>query len=209
MDCKRSSSPRSAAVIGGNDDLLIEILLFLPAKSLIKFQSVSKHWRSLILSQRFSRLHTLHHHRRHQPRPSFLLRSSITSQFFVCQPNVKKLVPFRFEYRYLKILQSCNGLLLLECKNSPYGQKDYFVCNPTTRKYKKLVLSFGQLVRGLCIVFDPAKSPYYKVFCFTSYDDDRVGNEDITDYHTSTNNHTRQCSKTVIYIYLPNYKTRE
>ncbi|PIN14175.1 hypothetical protein CDL12_13198 [Handroanthus impetiginosus] len=167
MDSKRSSFPRSAAIIGSNDDLLIEILLFLPAKSLVRFQSVSKHWRSLILSPRFSSLHTLHHRRRHKRRPSFLLRCSITSQFFVCHPNVKKLVPFRFKFRYLKILQSCNGLLLLECRSSPRGQKDYFICNPTTIKYRKLVLAdeTEDRVRGIFIVFfDPAKSPYYKAF---------------------------------------------
>ncbi|PIN11484.1 hypothetical protein CDL12_15906 [Handroanthus impetiginosus] len=164
MDCRRSSSPRSAAIIGGNDDLLIEILLFLPAKSLIKFQSVSKHWRSLILSRRFSHLHTVHYRRRHKPQPSLLLRSSITSKFFVCHPDVKKLVPFCFKFRYQKILQSCNGLLLLACGNSPYGQKNYFICNPTTRKYRRLVVKGG--LSGLCIAFDPSKSPYYKVFCF-------------------------------------------
>ncbi|PIN11489.1 hypothetical protein CDL12_15911 [Handroanthus impetiginosus] len=141
MDSKKSSFPRSAAIIGSNDDLLIEILLFLPATSLVRFQSVSKHWRSLILSPRFSRLHTLHHRRRHKPRPSFLLRCSITSQFF--------------------------------CRSSPHGQKDYFICNPTTRKYRKLVLAdeTEDRVRGIFIVFDPAKSPYYKVFSFRCNED--------------------------------------
>ncbi|PIN11487.1 hypothetical protein CDL12_15909 [Handroanthus impetiginosus] len=168
MDCKRSSSPNSGAIIGDNDDLLTEILIFLPPRSLIKLQLINKHWRSLILSPQFSRLHTFHH-RSSKPQSSFLLRST-TSQLFICHPTVKKLVPFRFRFRCRRILQACNGLLLVECTNSHCGDKDYFVCNPTTGKYRKLSLSEEQRegISGVCIAFDPSKSPYYKVLCFRS-----------------------------------------
>ena len=44
-----------AETIAGNDDLLIEILLRLPIKALIKFKSVSKHWLFLISDPKFSR----------------------------------------------------------------------------------------------------------------------------------------------------------
>ncbi|PIN11483.1 hypothetical protein CDL12_15905 [Handroanthus impetiginosus] len=173
MDCKRSSSPESGAIIGGNEDFLMEILLFLPVKSLIRFQSVSKHWRSLILDPRFSHLHSLHHfhHLCHKPQTSFLLCDT-TSRASVCLPTVKKLFSFRFRFRYQKILQSCNGLLLLECGNPHSGPKDYFICNPTTRKYRKLLPSEEQMegFLGLSIVFDPSISPYYKVFSFRTND---------------------------------------
>ncbi|KAA8535691.1 hypothetical protein F0562_030694 [Nyssa sinensis] len=44
----------AAAAIAGNDDLLVEILIRLPAKSVLRFRSVSKRWLSLISDPRFS-----------------------------------------------------------------------------------------------------------------------------------------------------------
>ncbi|KAL3849292.1 hypothetical protein ACJIZ3_011174 [Penstemon smallii] len=46
----------SAEIIASNDDLLIEILLRLPIKLLIRFKSVSKHWQSLITNPLFRQL---------------------------------------------------------------------------------------------------------------------------------------------------------
>ncbi|PON92423.1 F-box domain containing protein [Trema orientale] len=43
----------SAESIAGNVDLLTQILIFLPIKSLLKFKSVSKHWLSLISDPNF------------------------------------------------------------------------------------------------------------------------------------------------------------
>ncbi|PON51065.1 Peptidase S8, subtilisin-related [Parasponia andersonii] len=42
-----------AEIIASNDDLLSEILFRLPIKALVKFKSVSKHWRSLISDPKF------------------------------------------------------------------------------------------------------------------------------------------------------------
>ncbi|KAG8372345.1 hypothetical protein BUALT_Bualt12G0056400 [Buddleja alternifolia] len=44
MNSKRSPSLSSAAIINGNDDLLLVILQLLLTKSLIRFKSVSKQW---------------------------------------------------------------------------------------------------------------------------------------------------------------------
>ncbi|PIN11485.1 hypothetical protein CDL12_15907 [Handroanthus impetiginosus] len=127
---------------------------------LIKLQLISKHWRSLILSPQFSHLHTLHH-RSSKPQSSFLLR-----------------------FRCRKILQSCNGLLLVECTNSRYADKNYYVCNPTTGKYRKLSLSEEQRegVSGVRIAFDPSKSPYYKVLCFRSNKGSDNGSDNVEVY---------------------------
>ncbi|KAM0061801.1 putative F-box domain-containing protein [Helianthus debilis subsp. tardiflorus] len=48
---------RSGAMIGSNDDLLIEILRWLPVVSILRFKSVSKHWRSLLNHHHFSHLY--------------------------------------------------------------------------------------------------------------------------------------------------------
>ncbi|KAK4415344.1 putative F-box protein [Sesamum alatum] len=175
MNCKRSSSASSAARVAGNHDILREIFLILPAKSLIRFQSVSRHWQSLIFDDpSFLHSHTLHHSCRRrrcsEHQPSFLLRDSVTSQFFILNPTTKNLVPFRLRFPYLRILQSCNGLLLLECKNSPHGQKDYYICNPATMQSKKLLPDSGKFMTsfaGLFLVFDPSKSHHYKVIGLT------------------------------------------
>ncbi|GKC35387.1 hypothetical protein Tco_1047771 [Tanacetum coccineum] len=67
----------------------------------------------------------------------------------------------------LKILQSCNGLLL--CGGSGMPVFDY-VYNPSTNKYKKLPYPHCSLDNspyyssaGLRIAFDPTKSPHYKL----------------------------------------------
>lgn len=51
-------SSESAQHIASNEDLLTELLLHLPPKSLLRFQTVSKHWLSIISSPQFRRLHT-------------------------------------------------------------------------------------------------------------------------------------------------------
>ncbi|GJZ72159.1 ribonuclease H-like domain-containing protein [Tanacetum coccineum] len=67
----------------------------------------------------------------------------------------------------VKILQSCNGLLL--CGGSGMPVFDY-VYNPSTNQYKKLPYSDCSLDNslyyssaGLRIAFDPTKSPHYKL----------------------------------------------
>ncbi|KAG8372341.1 hypothetical protein BUALT_Bualt12G0056000 [Buddleja alternifolia] len=185
MNSKISLSPSSAAIIGGNDDLLMQILLFLPAKSLIRFQSVCKQWQSLISVPSFYHLHTLRLCHRPKPQPSFLLRST-TSHFLYCSPNVKKLVPFRIKCPFVKILQCCNGLLLLEGKNTPHGGKHYYIYNPTTGKFRKLLTNNDdkkKTFRALCLLFDPSKSPHYEVVCF------RIDNDSswFEVYHSKSN----------------------
>ncbi|KAK6135599.1 hypothetical protein DH2020_030647 [Rehmannia glutinosa] len=164
MQCTRSSSIRSsAAIIGSNDDLLTEFLIFFPAKSLIRFQLVSKQWHSVISSPSFRHLHSLHHcRRRAKSQPSFLLRGAV-SRFFICHPTVKRLVPFSFGFKKVNILRSCHGLLLLECRKTNFGYKDYYIFNPTTMKFRNLWLRKAFI--GLCLVFDPSRSPHYRVLC--------------------------------------------
>ncbi|KAG8372344.1 hypothetical protein BUALT_Bualt12G0056300 [Buddleja alternifolia] len=167
MNCKRSVAPNSAAIIGGNDDLLLQILIFFPAKSLVRFKLVSKHWHSLISDSSFSELHTLRHRHGPKPQPSFLLRST-TSQFFHFDPTVKKLTTFRFKFPFVNILQSCNGLILLEGKNTQYGRKNYYIYNPATMQSRKLLIDDAEkkTFSGLCLVFNPSKSYHYQVICF-------------------------------------------
>ncbi|CDP16130.1 unnamed protein product [Coffea canephora] len=59
LDTSFSSSPSaSATIIARNEDLLTQILLKLPPKSLLRFQCVSKQWLSLISDPVFRRRHS-------------------------------------------------------------------------------------------------------------------------------------------------------
>ena len=167
----------SANAVGSNDDLLIEILLLLPAISLFLCKSVSKQWRSLIKCRDF----TLRLSQKPNIDPSFGL--------FVRGPNRKPKSNRKrnmFEYDFIsfdiripskistvftfnsntsaKILQSCNGLLLCYIEHS----KSYYVYNPSTKMFKmlprpKIYVQPTFIVGGIKLVFDPTKSPHYKV----------------------------------------------
>ncbi|KAH6766845.1 hypothetical protein C2S52_017828 [Perilla frutescens var. hirtella] len=142
-----------------NDLVLTEILVCLPAKSLMRFMSVCKKWRSIISSDQFRRLHTL----RHPKPPLSLLLTTSTSDLFYFHPYLKQLTPYNFSTVWSPIIvNSCNGLLLLRSNH------DYYVYNPTTKQSRKLKLTHnGRYPRvvGLNLAFDPSKSPHYKIIC--------------------------------------------
>ncbi|KAJ4706608.1 putative F-box family protein [Melia azedarach] len=169
-----SQTLSSAEAISNNDDLLIEILFCLPVKSLLKFKSVSKHWLSLISS------------------PNFSLRRSLickqVSGLFVRRPNTQeydfinldsnpscapfKTLSFGDSQSAIRVLQSCNGLLLCSSLQANSTNRNrihnYFICNPTTKQYTTLPqLPTGNGVfrdyHGVNLAFDPSKSPHYKV----------------------------------------------
>lgn len=153
-----TSTATSAEVISCNEDILLEILILLPALSLIRFKSVSKHWYALISDASFRQLHT----RRHRRPQTFFLLSISRSQFYQLNPSSKNFVPFRLNFDDVKIRQSCNGLLLLQCG---YPNKDYYVYNPTTGESRNLLLPEREKFGCLFLAFDPLKSPHYKVVC--------------------------------------------
>ncbi|KAL8491614.1 hypothetical protein ACS0TY_023275 [Phlomoides rotata] len=154
----------SAEIIGGNEDLLTEILLLLPVKSVVRFKAVSKHWHSVISVESFRRRHLLNHFRRRpETQHSFILGVQGRSQFFLCHPTIKKLVRFNLPCTFplVKILQSRHGLLLLECRYTETEHYYYYVFNPTTKQVRNI--HKGNSAVMLSLVFDPSVSEYYKV----------------------------------------------
>ncbi|GJY60881.1 retrovirus-related pol polyprotein from transposon TNT 1-94 [Tanacetum coccineum] len=160
-----------------NDDLLTEIFIRLPILCIHLFTCVSKQWLKILKSSAFtlkrSQIRSLD-----SPAGLFVshIRSSFDCDFVSLDPRLnsrKHTIEKSFtlasteEADKVKILQSCNGLLL--CTGSRRHAFDY-VYNPSTNLLK--ILSEPDYANddsnfygcaGLRLAFDPTKSPYYKV----------------------------------------------
>lgn len=172
-----SAAAAAAQTIASIDDLLIEILLRLPMKSLRRFKSVSKHWLSLITDPQFALLRN--------PNPNPALGILIPSTTFYVNPQFdyipfdvhnptpppfKKLKFTKDPSSSIRIVQSCNGLLLCANFRVPESKRAFYVYNPTIKQLTKLPKprrSTGSniVIHGVALAFDPAKSPHYKVVC--------------------------------------------
>ncbi|KAL7224543.1 hypothetical protein ACSBR1_025915 [Camellia fascicularis] len=177
------SSPASEEVIASNEDLLTEILVRLPTKSLIRFKSVSKNWLHLISDSHFA----LNHSRRIH---NFSMISGLFFYYDYSYTELHSVSLHAYPNRNLptlsfldavggdhpfRIRSACNGLIL--CQNYQIVcnrfRKNYVVCNPTTQKFTLLPqldclsLSYGSF--GVYLAFDPSKSPHYKVVFFRPY----------------------------------------
>ncbi|KAL4323818.1 hypothetical protein GQ457_11G014720 [Hibiscus cannabinus] len=162
-----------AEKMGNNPDLLTLLLLRLPTKSLLKFKCVSKQWLSLISDPQFCLSHTRHRHRDDDdpflhPTALFLkVQGIISPEFDVVPLEHYSEVTSSFDYipsSSIDMIQSCNGLFLLESLDQDVSS--YFICNPTTKKFKKL--SFPRSPTRECefyvgLAFDPLRSPHYKI----------------------------------------------
>ncbi|XP_022718768.1 F-box protein At5g07610-like [Durio zibethinus] len=161
----------AAETIAYNQDLLTIILLRLPTKSLIKFKCVSRQWLSIISDPDFCLSHTRHHHSNGSLSPTALLLKgdcfTPPSEFSIVPLKHYSKVPF-FHYIHdsdVRIVQSCNGLLLCES----YRQS-YLICNPTTKSFRRLYCpsnSYHNFLSKFCVnlAFDPLSSPDYKIIC--------------------------------------------
>ncbi|KAJ4964050.1 hypothetical protein NE237_023989 [Protea cynaroides] len=169
--------------VANNDDLITEILLWLPVKSILRFKSVSKHWLSFISNPQF--IHN--HYIRNRPSVSGLLlhKSSILSnessilinpefEFVPLVDNATRApfisLTFVNDAAGIKIQQSCNGLLCCCSLRTMEDRKIYYIYNPSTKKYKILPRPSGKNVISISLAFDPLKSPHYKAVSFVSCD---------------------------------------
>ncbi|XP_071712217.1 F-box protein At5g07610-like [Rutidosis leptorrhynchoides] len=158
-------------------DLLSEILLRLPVRSLFRFMSISKHWNSLITNNPTlkSSLYP------HPDDPSGLFIPTLLGQQFIFVPfNVDNPVKAPFITLDIDpsaecsvvIKQSCNGLMLccneLPCHERICGiTKKHYVYNPTINEITTFdgpgLPAYGLNHRGINIAFDPSKSPHYRI----------------------------------------------
>ncbi|KAL5569849.1 hypothetical protein UlMin_026424 [Ulmus minor] len=177
-----SNTVTSAETIANNGDLLTLILIQLPIRSLLKFKAVSKHWLSLISDPDFRRRASS----KTKPISGLFLFRTLTPFYDFLSlgddnPALAPSRPLTFVQHpsEIKILQSCNGLLLC-CSyetDQPFSGSyethepctRFYIYNPTTNRFNKLPRLRGdekRFVLSMNIAFDPSISPHYKVVCF-------------------------------------------
>ncbi|XP_059308475.1 F-box protein At5g07610-like [Lycium ferocissimum] len=164
---------KSAEAVERSDDLVVKILLLLPARPLFRFKLVSKRWQSLISDPYFSSLW------RPLTFPSALIARNLSWSFgnkcdnfsyiplkdaAAVEDSPHGLLDFlkgdSFTYT-VEIMSSCGGLLFC-CCYKPWI-REYYVCNPTTKQFTLLPSPDRHYSRDLCLAFDPSKSPHYKI----------------------------------------------
>ncbi|OMO62613.1 hypothetical protein COLO4_32999 [Corchorus olitorius] len=180
------SSPTLAEQVVNNEDLLTEILLKVPSKSLLRLKLVSKQWRDLISSTSFRRSHTRTHHGSLKTvevsyfQYQFLDKPSNVAASLPLNPHDdSRLPPFDFldddDFPDVNILESCGGLLLCVSHKFHVSGRTYFICNPTTREYKILPPpppeDTDRIRLSPSLAFDPLKSPHYKIIYVSSSGD--------------------------------------
>ncbi|XVF49412.1 hypothetical protein PTKIN_Ptkin04bG0009800 [Pterospermum kingtungense] len=191
------SSSSSADMIASNDDILTQILLCLPLKSLLKFKTVSKHWLSLITDPEFvpkqnsksisglfvRRLSGV-------PKPDYDFINLCPDP---CRPPFRFLTFFDDPSR-IRILQSCNGLMLCSSFRVNRPETNYYIYNPTRKQYTVLPGLVGprpssrssRNIFGVSLAFDPSRSPHYKVICIRNRDADLPDHYQIEIYSSKT-----------------------
>uniref|UniRef100_A0A1S4BBV1 F-box protein At5g07610-like n=1 Tax=Nicotiana tabacum TaxID=4097 RepID=A0A1S4BBV1_TOBAC len=171
-------------IIAGNADLLSEILLHLPARSLIRFSPVCKLWFSIITSMQFRLSHsrTLAFSNTLTPSGIYSYNCLTNLQKVESLPlsdNVTSLPPLplldpialkkgdAIEVMQVKVMQSCNGLLMCVIKTEAGNIKLGIVYNPANKEWCPLPSPYDKYYSNVYynLIFDPSEPPYYKALC--------------------------------------------
>ncbi|KAH7855082.1 hypothetical protein Vadar_021040 [Vaccinium darrowii] len=176
-----SSSSAAADEVAGNSDLLTEILIRLPVRSLMMFKSVSKHWLSLITSDFFALRRNpdstavsgllLHPYTINNiPQVDFIPTIN-TTETQSKDPHPHQFTDLTFFPNVsgnIRIVNSCHGLILCCFRHTRQNNNpdpEYIILNPTTKQFRILPKCHPSDLIGLTIAFNPSKSPHYKVVC--------------------------------------------
>nr|GEW24167.1 hypothetical protein [Tanacetum cinerariifolium] len=165
---------QSGALVGSNDELLTEILRRLPVTSVLRFKSVSKHWRSLLSQRHFTLLCD-----KVMRSPGFFVRNTyIPFDAENESPPPFRSLDFYPDFNGLTILQSCNGLLLC-CSDQAHARaRKYYVFNPTTKQFAIIPSVPGgvdvrKTIRFMGLASHKEGCGHYKVVCIRCANPDR------------------------------------
>uniref|UniRef100_A0A0A9HUM2 F-box domain-containing protein n=1 Tax=Arundo donax TaxID=35708 RepID=A0A0A9HUM2_ARUDO len=138
---KRQRSPSIATAACIPEELVREILLRLPSKSVLRFRAVCKAWLRLLSDPGFA----LEHHRSQPDLPLVAFLRDASKELDAVDYCVEALELRTNDFRsvirftdsnercsYFSIHASCDGLLLLSSKD------DLCVCNPATHQWTRL-----------------------------------------------------------------------
>lgn len=178
----RSSKQAGVAVVADlHDDLLVEILSRVPAKSICRFKCVSKAWLDLIAGPD-------HRKKLRQPMQGLIFMNPEKDRhsfsfldlpltvgsvpldvadpagfisFLTEQPGIHRLV----------LLDSCNGLILFQhlMELPHYNSLGYVVCNPTTKQWRAVPepdCSSHVPMNYTYLAFDPTVSSHFHLVRF-------------------------------------------
>ncbi|TVU06491.1 hypothetical protein EJB05_49710, partial [Eragrostis curvula] len=144
------------------DDMLAEIILKLPVKSVARSQCVARNWRATISDEHFRRRLPLHMSVMYFPDdPVGHIWGKKVKERFACASAGGMLEDFDMSFFPFRdradIQDACNGLLLFSL-----GAAQLFVVDPVTRRWE--ALSNDTLFSVLA--YDPSTSPQYYVVNF-------------------------------------------
>ncbi|XP_072965329.1 putative F-box protein At1g47790 [Typha angustifolia] len=146
------------------EDLLEEILVRLPLKSLFRFKCVSKSWHGMISDDHFRRrlpLVTSAVFYRGSSDQDGAPRYAFVSDDHHLEECNLDFFPYHDKST---IIDSCNGLLL--SYSSP--STAFYVVNPSVKRWVALPKPLKKTHLSV-LAFDPCDSPDYKVVCFTAW----------------------------------------
>ncbi|XP_076950234.1 F-box protein At5g07610-like [Bidens hawaiensis] len=165
-------SIQSAALIGSNDDLLTEILILI---SILRFKSVSNHWRSLLTHRYFTHRYD-NNNNNNNNNLSKSLGTLARDTYIPFDPETQSTPPycnlyFYFNRCHVRIVQSCNGLVLIYAVNN--GTLECYVFNPTTKQHALIPPVPGGNLRFFALAFHQTECVHYKVVCIRTLEPDK------------------------------------
>ena len=154
-------------------DVLVEILLHLPAKSVLRFRAVCKPWRRLLSDPIF-----VHDHHRRAPvtvllnNPCIDDGGAISALPFPYTDQSKASPLYCGIASHQTYVQGCcDGLLLISCSclrppelDANHEMYRYFVCNPATREFSRLPAGLGHA--KIVGFYRHAPTAEYRVLCY-------------------------------------------
>ncbi|CAA7045326.1 unnamed protein product [Microthlaspi erraticum] len=161
--------------MGIPEELVEEILQHLPVKSLVRFKSVSKRWRSVIDSSHLQVKHLRIRHKNYGDKEKNIVFEKEKSggfQVTTCSKHIKFCSPLscycyrvREEDTTIRVAGSCNGLVCV------YDLVHVYIINPATRRTRRLDPPISLKGKRLSMGFGrDVETGTYKVVVVYSFD---------------------------------------